>query len=374
MNFTLSSTDLSSRLGDMAKVINSKNTLAILNDFLFEINNGQLTITASDSENTITSAMPLASSDGDGRFCVDNSTMINSIKDLADQPLRIDVDMQTLSIDISYQNGHFSFVGHSADQYPTFNAIEDDAATISLSADVMSNNINMTLFATANDEIRPTMNGIYFDLTNDCLAVVATDGHKLVRCRDYSIKSEVPSSFILPKKPASLLKNILGKEDGEVIIKYNDRNAEITFDNGTLTCRLVEGRYPNYNSVIPTDNPNQLTADRQAFLAATKRVLVGASQNNSLVRFHVENGLLKLQSEDTDNAKSAEESLTCDYTGSTMSIGFRGTTVVEILSVLNSEQVILEFADPSRPGLIIPAQQDENKEVTMLMMPMLLNE
>ncbi len=218
------------------------------------------------------------------------------------------------------------------------------------------------------------MNGIYFDLTPDCLAIVASDGHKLVRNKNFTIKSETPASFILPKKPASLLKNILNSDGGDVVIKFDDRNAEIRFADGTLTCRLIEGRYPNYNSVIPADNPNQLTIDRKALLSALRRVLPFASEASQLIRFHLENGKLEISSEDLDFATSAKESIVCDYTGQNMSIGFKGGSLTEILTNLNSDEVIIQLADPSRAGIIIPATQPENEDVLMLIMPMLLND
>ena len=218
------------------------------------------------------------------------------------------------------------------------------------------------------------MNGIYFDLTAESLAIVASDGHKLVRDKNFSIKSDVPAAFILPKKPATLLKNVLSKDGGDVVIKFDARNAEIRFADGTLSCRLIEGRYPNYNSVIPQDNPNQLTVDRKALLGALRRVLPFASESSQLIRFHLESGKLELSSEDIDFATSAKESLVCDYNGQAMNIGFKGSSLSEILSNLESDEVIIKLADPSRAGVIIPVTQPENEDVLMLIMPMLLNE
>ena len=218
------------------------------------------------------------------------------------------------------------------------------------------------------------MNGIYFDLTAESLAIVASDGHKLVRDKNFSIKSDIPASFILPKKPATLLKNVLSKDSGDVVIKFDNRNAEIRFSDGILSCRLIEGRYPNYNSVIPQDNPNQLTVDRKTLLGALRRVLPFASESSQLIRFHLESGKLELSSEDIDFATSAKESLVCDYNGQAMNIGFKGSSLSEILSNLESDEVIVKLADPSRAGIIIPVTQPENEDVLMLIMPMLLNE
>jgi DNA polymerase-3 subunit beta len=218
------------------------------------------------------------------------------------------------------------------------------------------------------------MNGIYFDLTPDCLSIVASDGHKLVRNRLMSIQSEQPAAFILPKKPASLLKNLLGKDGGDVVIRFDDRNAQINYGEGEIICRLIEGRYPNYNSVIPQNNPNQLTIDRRSFIGALKRVLPFASESSQLVRLRLDAGRLEVSSEDIDFATSAKEVVNCEYTGQSMSIGFKGTSLSEILNNLQSEEVQMELADPSRAGLIIPVTQPENEDVLMLIMPMLLND
>jgi DNA polymerase-3 subunit beta len=218
------------------------------------------------------------------------------------------------------------------------------------------------------------MNGIYFDLTADSLAIVASDGHKLVRNRNYSIKNDNAASFILPKKPANLLRTVLAKDENEVVVKFDERSAEISFADGVLTCRLIEGRYPNYNSVIPQDNPNKLTVDRKGLVGALRRVLPFASDSSQLIRFHVENGSLEVSAEDIDFSTSAKESVACDYDGQSMSIGFKGSSMVEILNNLESERVIVELADPSRAGVVVPEEQPENEEVLMLIMPMLLND
>ena len=218
------------------------------------------------------------------------------------------------------------------------------------------------------------MNGIFFDLSQDTLAIVASDGHKLVKTKSKNIKSDNPLSFILPKKPATLLKNVLQKNDDDIIIRFDDRNANIIFSDGTLSCRLIEGRYPNYNSVIPQDNPNQLTIDRLILIGVLKRVLPFASDSSQQIRLHIEMGKVVISSEDVDFYTSAQEEIVCDYNGNIMDIGFKGTSLMEILSHLDSEEVVLKLADPSRPCLILPAEQPENEDILMLIMPMLLND
>ena len=216
------------------------------------------------------------------------------------------------------------------------------------------------------------MNGIYFDLTPDYLAIVASDGHKLVRNQYLTVKSQEPASFIMPKKPATLLKNVLTKDGGDVVIRFDGRAAEVNYGDGVLYCRLIEGRYPNYNAVIPNDNPNMLNIDRKILLSAVRRMLPFASDTSELIRFHLENGKLELSAQDIDFATNAKESITCDYNGVPMSIGFKGSSIIEILSNLESDNITIQLADPSRPGVVVPEEQPENEVITMLAMPMLL--
>lgn len=374
MRFTVSSTALSSKLNALAKVINSKNSLPILADFLFDIQDNVLYLTASDSENVINTQMELTESDANGRFAINNHDLLEAIKGFSEQPITFDVNLQDNIAKISYQNGLFSLPVENADEYPQSQPITEGINTIVMPSNVLADNINRSLFATAQDELRPVMNGIYFDLTPEHLAVVASDGHKLVRNKIFTVQSEQPASFILPKKPAGLLKNLLQKDGGDVEIKFNERNAEINYGDGRLSCRLIEGRYPNYNSVIPQNNTNTLTVDRLALLAALRRVQPFANDSSNLIRFHVEGSTLQLDAEDFDFSKTATERMICDYNGQPMSIGFKGSAFIEILTNFDCEEVVIQLADPSRAGLVIPSEQPEGQDVLMLMMPMLLND
>ncbi len=374
MRFTVSSTALSNRLVALSRVINSKNSLPILGDFLFEVTEGRLDLTASDSEVTMKTSLGLNENDGNGRFCVGNHDLLEAVKGISEQPITFDVNQGENIARISYQNGMFSLPVENADEFPAAQEVNEGVTTITMSSQLLADNINRSIFATAQDELRPVMNGIYFDLTADCLSIVASDGHKLVRNKIFTIKSEQPAAFILPKKPANLLKNVLGKNGGDVVIRFNDRNAEINFDDGQIVCRLIEGRFPNYNSVIPQGNPNQLTVDRASLLSALRRVQPFSNESSNLIRFHVENGSLQLDAEDYDFSKTATERMMCEYNGTPMSIGFKGSSFIEILSNVDCEQVIIQLADPSRAGIVLPSEQPENQDVLMLMMPMLLND
>ena len=374
MRFTLSSTALSSKLSALSRVINSKNALPILGDFVFEISDNILHLTASDSENVMKTQLELTESDGSCRFAIGNALLLDAVKGISEQPITFDVNQEQNIVKISYQNGLFSLPIENADEFPMAQPISDFANSITMPNLTLAENINRSIFATAQDELRPVMNGIYFDLTPDCLAVVASDGHKLVRNKVFTIKSEQPASFILPKKPANLLKNLLGKDGGDVIIRFDERNAEINYGDGILQCRLIEGRFPNYNSVIPQNNPNELRADRLGLLAALRRVQPFANGSSNLIRFHVEGSTLQLDAEDYDFSRTATERMTCEYNGKPMSIGFKGSSFIEILSNFDCQEVIIQLADPSRAGLVIPSEQPENQDVLMLMMPMLIND
>ena len=374
MRFTLSSTTLSSRLSTLSKVITNKNAIAILESFLFEVRDGQLTITASDSENVMKSTCALDETDGNGSFAVSSQTILDAVRELPEQPLTFDVDTDQLVVKVYYQNGMYNFTVQNAEEYPQTQPMPTDVTRITFDSGVLLANISRTLFATASEELRPVMNGIYFDITPEYTAIVASDGSKLVRNRNFSVRGEGNSSFILPKKPATLLKSVLSKDGGDVVIQFNDRNAMINFADGVLVCRLIEGRYPNYNSVIPQDNPTHIRIERKTLISTLRRVMPFASESSQLVKFQVSQGTIEVSSEDIDFATSAKEQLTCEYEGKNMAIGFKGSSLSEILTNLEGDEVIIELADPSRAGVVVPAEQPDQEEVLMLIMPMLLNE
>lgn len=374
MRFTLSSSILNSKLQVLARIINNKSSITILDCFLFEIKNNMLSITASDSENMMQTTIQLDESNEDGSFAVPSRTILEAVKELPEQPLMFDVNINNHTVEICYQNGKYNFTAQDAGEYPVMRQVPDEANVINIDGKLLYNSISRSLFATAQDELRPVMNGIYFDIKEDSLTVVASDGHKLVRSQISSMNGNVTSSFILPKKPASLLKNILGRSDENIVIRFHEKSAEIKYTDGFMICRLIEGRYPNYNSVIPQNNPNELTIDRKSLLGALRRVLPFASESSQLIRFHIDSGNLELTSEDMDFATSAKENVICDYNGRTMDIGFKGGSLYEILTNLDCDDIIMHLADPSRAGVIEPATQAEDENILMLIMPMLLND
>ena len=374
MKFIVSSTGLFSHLQAISRVINSKNSLPILDCFLLELTDGTLSITASDSETTLVTSIEVVESDGDGQFAVSSKTILDALKEIPEQPLTFVVNPENYEILVQYQNGKYSLMGQNADEYPQTPRLGDNAVNVTMEAPVMLNGINRALFATADDELRPVMNGIYFDITTEDITFVASDGHKLVRNKTYKARGIEKAAFILPKKPASLLKNLLPKEQGDVQIGFDDRNAIFTLENSSMTCRLIEGRYPNYNSVIPQNNPHKATIDRAAFMSALKRVSVFSSAASSLIKLHLDFNRIQISGQDIDFSTSAEETLMCQYEGNPMSIGFKSTFLIDILNNISSQEVIMELADPSRAGVILPVDQEDEEDLLMLLMPMMLND
>ena len=374
MNFTVSSSLLSSRLQTISRVINSKNTISVLDCILFELKGNTLTLTASDPDNTLNTTVEVVDCSEDFSFAISSKILIDSLKEISEQPLRFEIKKETYEMTIFYQNGKYSMVGQNADEYPSAAVLGESAVAINIPTKVLSNGIACSLFATADDEVRPVMCGVYFDFTPENFTIVASDGHKLVRCRDYSVVGAEKSAFILPKKPATLLKNLLGKEaQEEVAVEFDGRFA--TFDLGEykLVSRLFEGRYPNYNSVIPQNNPHKLTVDRVALISTLRRVAIFSSQA-SLIKLHLEDNKVVISAQDTDFSTSAEESIACSYEGASMNIGFRASFLIDILNNTPGQDVSIELADPSRAGVVVPAEQVDKQELLMLLMPMMLTD
>ena len=374
MKFIVSSTALSSHLQAISRVINSKNALPILDCFLFELEDGTLSVTVSDSETTMVTTVEVNESDTNGRFAVVAKTLLDALKEIPEQPLTFDINPDNYEITVQYQNGKYSLMGQNADEFPQSATLGDNAVRVEMEASVLLGGINRSVFATADDELRPVMNGIYFDISTEDITLVASDGHKLVRCKTYAARGAEKAAFILPKKPANLLKNLLPKEQGDVQIGFDDRNAMFTLENYQMICRLIEGRYPNYNSVIPQNNPHRAIIDRALFISALRRVSVFSSQSSSLIKLSLSENQMKISAQDIDFSTSAEETIACQYGGNPMSIGFKSSFLIDILNNISAQNIIIELADPSRAGVIVPEEQEEDEDLLMLLMPMMLND
>jgi DNA polymerase-3 subunit beta len=375
MKFVVSSTDLLSHLSAISKVISSKSTMPILDNFLFQLTETDMTITASDLESTLITSMELDNTEGEGTIAVPAKLLIDTLKEFPEQPLTFQVDDENFGIEIFSENGKFSIVGQSGEDFPELPEVKEESATsVTVDHRILQKGIEKTLFATADDELRPVMNGIFVELTPENMGFVASDAHKLVRYRRSDAASEFESSFILPKKPASLLRGLLPKEELDVKLEFDDKNAIFTLSNYKLICRLVEGNYPSYNSVIPSDNPNKMIIDRLAFYNTVKRVSVFSNQASNLVKLSINENQLVVSAQDIDFSISAVERLKCEYDGDEIEIGFKSTFLLEILSNIPATDVRMEMSDPSRAGLLLPAETEEEEEdVLMLLMPMMIN-
>ncbi len=377
MKFTVSSTELLSHLQAIGRVISNKNSMQILDYFLFEIKEDVLTMTASDIETTMITSMKVQDVTGDGKVAISSKLLLETLRGFSDQPLTFDIDNSTLGMVILSENGKFNFIGMNGDLYPDLPQLEEDTNQISVDTEEVEMGINKTFFCTADDELRPVMNGVYFDVSYDNIIFVATDAHKLTQYQTTEFESsateEKKINFILPKKPATMLKSILPKESGKVNIKFDSKNIHFELENYVMICRQVEGKYPNYSAVIPKDNPYKLTVDRQSFLNTLRRVSIFSNQASNLIRLDIDSGKVNVSAQDIDFSISAEESLSCLYQGEPISIGFKSTFLIEMLSNLDTEEIIMELADPSRAGVVKPFNPDSDNTL-MLLMPMKLND
>jgi DNA polymerase III subunit beta len=375
MKFVVSSTSLLSHLQAVSRVISAKNTLPILDNFLFKLDGKDLEITASDLETTLVTRMDLENAADSGGIAIPARILTDTLKEFPEQPLTFEINLNNLSIVISSENGKFTIVGQNAADFPQMPVIKKDKkSTVEVAPDILLNGVSKTLFATADDELRPVMNGILVELSPDDLTFVSSDAHKLVRYKRADAKSEESSSFILPKKPAGVLKNVLPKVENTVLLEFDDKNAFFNLGDYRLVCRLVEGNYPSYNSVIPKNNPNKLTIGRNEFLNTLKRVSVYSNQASNLVKLQLTGNQLTVSAQDLDFSISAYERLNCQYEGDDLEIGFKSTFLMEILSNLSSGDVLVELSDPTRAGILLPASvENENEDILMLLMPMMIN-
>lgn len=374
MKFIVSSLKLLKSLQALSGVIGSKNTLPILDDFLFHLEENQLKITSSDLDVTMTVSLVPDMVEGTGEVTIPARLLLEIMKNFPDVPITVAVDNNTLAVELIAGEGRYKLAGHKSDEFPQLPAMADTSVW-EIPADVLAKGFEKTVFATGMDEIRPIMSGVLMEMTGDFLTFVATDAHKLVRYRRMDVKSDVVASFIMPKKPINQLKSILATlADEPVRIEFNKTNASFVFGDYQLICRLIEGRYPNYDAVIPKQNPNHLTIDRQTFLSAIRRVAVFSSKATHQVRFRIAGQELTLTAEDIDFYNEAKERLTCSYEGDDMEIGFNSRFLQEMLSNFDSEAVKIDMSAPNRAGIITPVDnENEAEDLLMLLMPVMLN-
>lgn len=371
MKFIVSSTYLQKQLQVLGGVINNSNTLPILDNFLFELQQSTLTVSASDLESTMSTTLEVES-DSVGQVAVPAKLLLDTLKTFPEQPLTFVIESNN-SIEISSNHGKYALAYVSADEFPKPIELTDPIQTV-VPSDMLAKAINKTIFAAGNDDLRPVMSGVFFQFSTDNLTFVATDAHKLVKYTRTDLKASETAEFIMPKKPLNLLKGILATADEDVTIAYNDSNAKFSFGNSILICRLIDGKYPNYEAVIPKENPNQLTIGRNQFLNSVRRVSIFSNKTTHQIRLKIAGAELNVSAEDIDYSNKAEERLTCDYQGDDMQIGFNSRFLNEMLGNLESEEVQLEMSLPNRAGILTPVDGlDEGEIVTMLVMPVMLN-
>ena len=373
MNFTVSSTALSSRLQALGRVITSKNTAEALECFLMEPNGNTMKITASDGETMLVTHIELIENECVGRLAVKAQLMLDSLRELPEQPLTFEVNDDTYEMLITYQNGQYSIVGQNPMEYPILVGPSADATHLSIHAPLVLDGIGRAVFATAADDLRPVMNGVNVVITPEFMDIAASDAHKLVRSRSTSVTADNVISFILPKKAASLFRILMPREEAPMEITSDGRMARFELNGNVLTCRLTEGRYPNYNAVIPAGSPYNMVADRQLLLSALKRVSVVTPSDTSLVKFEIACDRVKVSTEDFDFSKSAVETVPCQYDGGELVIGFKAPFLIDMLSNLTSNEVVFQLTDASRATVVVPGEQSEMEEVMMMIMPMMLN-
>ncbi len=370
MKFIVSSSQLLKQLQILGGVINSNNTLPILDNFLFEFENDELKISASDLETTM-SAIIEVGADESGSIAIPAKLLLDTLKTFPEQPLTFTVEENNI-IEISSDSGKYALAYADGEEFPK--AIElDGASSIILNGAVLAEAISKTIFASGNDDLRPVMSGVFFRFSPEGLIFVSTDAHKLVKYVRNDVFANETSEFIMPKKPLNLLKNILSSSNSDVKVEFNDSNAKFTFDNISLVCRLIDGKYPNYEAVIPKENPNRLVLNRSMFLNSVRRVSIFSSKSTHQIRLKMAGTELKISAEDIDFSNKADERLQCSYEGDDMQIGFNSRFLLEMLNNLSATDVMLEMSLPNRAGILTPLDGlEEGENITMLVMPVMI--
>lgn len=376
MKFIVSSSTLLKNLQKISGVLSTNNTLPILDDFLFELTEDELSVTASDLHTTMTVALVPDKMEEPGIMAIPARILLDTLKTLADVPVTFSLNEEMLTVEMSAGEGNYKLPGHKSDEYPQVPG-KEDVSDVTVSSALLAQAVNKTIFATGNDELRPVMSGVLFEFSDENVTFVATDAHKLVRYRRTDVTVDEYSSFILPKKPLNQLKSVLAfDEDIPVKVEYNKTNAFFTFENIKLACRLVEGKYPNYEAVIPKDNTKKLVIDRLSFLNALRRVSIFANQSTHQVRLRLSGQELFLSAEDVEFSNEAKERLNCSYEGEELEIGFNSKFLHEMVNNLDTESIMMEMSEPNRAGIIFPVNENEeenNEQVLMLVMPVMLN-
>ncbi len=370
MKFNVEGKTFQQQLTAVSKVINAKNSLSILDNFLLRVEGDRLSITGSDQENVLTAYMTITDSESDGVIAVNAKRLLEITKEISNQPLTFFINDNTKEIDIQFLNGHFNFMGIDGSDYPVRRELEGESYTMMLPAMMVQKGIDRTLFAVATETVRPAMTGIYWDIHEADVTFVSSDTHKLVRYINREVAPGFNASFILPAKPANILKGVMGKEEGDVKIVFDSKGATFEFGDFLLSTLFINGNYPNYNRVIPQESPFEMTVDRVSLLTALRRMCIFSAKSSNLVVLDVVPNEVQLHAQDLDYGTTADERVFCSYEGNSMTIGFNGQFMIEILNNLPEAEITIKLSDPARPGIYTPLVQPENENLVIIQMPM----
>ncbi len=371
MKFTIASKALLAHLSSVSKVISQKNTISILDNFLFTIKNGMLIATGTDQENTINARLELQDCEGEGSVAVNAKRMLELLKELPDQALVFEIDDNNFEIHLQYHNGDYKFVGENGAEYPRQEVSTEDKLEMTIPASEITKSIERTIFAASIDQLRAIMMGVLWDIKPEEIVFVATDTHQLVRFVNSRIQPGFEGSFVLPTKPANILSSILAKEEGDVKVSIDTKSVSFETESYTVSCQFLNGKYPNYNAAIPQSNPYDVIVDRVTFLNAVRRVAVFATEGG-LIQLEISNSKIDIKTQDLNYSSSAQECVDCDYTGEPLTVGFNKDKIIEVLSNINCDSVNLKLSAPGRPGLFMPIEQEEKEDWLALLMPMVM--
>lgn len=370
MKFNIDGKVFQQQLQAVNKVINSKNAISILDNFLFELKDGWLTITGSDQENIVSVKLEVLDAEGDGNVAVPAKTILDITKEISNQPLTFNHNEETNEIEVVFLTGDFKFMGINGNEYPKGENLSNESIVLNIPASIVKKGIENTIYAVSMETIRPMMTGILWDIHKEDITFVASDTHKLVRYINSETAPEVEVAFIMPSKPANILRGLLDKEEESVSIRIGEKGARFEFGDYMMTCRFIKGNYPNYNRVIPQSNPFTVTVERTDFLNAMRRVAIFASKASNLVKFDINSSEMILSAQDLDYGTAAKEKVGCTYEGNPMTIGFNSQYTIEILSNMAGDTVMVRLSDPVRPGIFEPMEQPENENLLTIQMPL----
>ncbi len=371
MKFIVSSSYLLKQLSSVNGVITTNPVVPILENFLFEITEGTLTITASDLQTSMITELEVEAKE-DGSIAIPAKILLETLRNLPEQPVTFSIDADTYSIEINSDNGRYKLSGENATDFPKVPTVSDGYA-VNMSSGVLGQAINSTIYATSNDELRPAMTGVYVKLDKTNTTFVATDSHRLIRYRRVDIASDMAHSMIIPRKALTLLKSTLPSENTNVNLEFNASNAFFSFNNVKMICRLIDERFPDYENVIPSDNQNTMNINKGEFLSSLKRIAIYANKTTHQVRLKITGSELMISAEDLDFSNEANERLSCEHDGEDIEIGFNAKFLIEMLNNLDAKDIVLKLHAPNRAGIILPADKDENEDILLLVMPVMLN-